>query len=443
MGKCYRVTFECYEKENPDEVLSKSTVLDGTIEKPTNRLNFSMGLRNQIELVQNVQDQVLLEKTKLLNETSEKCPKCEIKLAKFGKHVTNFHDVLSDHKVEIQRLKCRKCKYETPSTVKEIIQGSLSGDLMRIQSQLGSAHSYRESEEIFDLFSNKPRQVSNHERIKRVVESVGQSVERMKKEEKEIIAAPPAAELILNVDGGHIKTTEDDKQSMEAMISVVYRPESITSNSNGTRNHLTSKHCAASIKDDNQELIISDTIVAALKQGLTDKTNVTALCDGASNCWSVVEAIKPLCAHMTYILDWFHLAMKIQNISLPADLKEKLVRIKWHLWRGKVDNALIRLEQLLELSKDEKDINKIKKFSNYIENNKDKIVNYRERQKLGLVFTSNLAESTVESLINQRCKGQQHMRWSREGLNPLLQLRAAIQSNDWEHNWQTAVLNAA
>ena len=82
---------------------------------------------------------------------------------------------------------------------------------------------------------------------------------------------------------------------------------------------------------------------------------------------------------MTYILDWFHLAMKIQNISLPADLKEKLMRIKWHLWRGKVDNALVRLEQLLELSKDEKDINKIKKFYTYIANNKDKIVNYRER----------------------------------------------------------------
>ena len=135
--------------------------------------------------------------------------------------------------------------------------------------------------------------------------------------------------------------------------------------------------------------------------------------------------------------------MKIQNISLSADLKEKLMRIKWHLWRGNVGNALIRLEQLLELSKDEKDINKIKKFYTYIENNKDKIVNYRERQKLGLVFTSNLAESTVESLINQRCKGQQHMRWSREGLNPLLQLRAAIQSNDWNNRWRTAILNAA
>ena len=47
-----------------------------------------------------------------------------------------------------------------------------------------------------------------------------------------------------------------------------------------------------------------------------------------------------------------------------------------------------------------------------------------------------------ESLINQRCKGQQHMRWSGEGLEPLLQLRAAIGSNDWDKIWKTAVMNA-
>ena len=73
---------------------------------------------------------------------------------------------------------------------------------------------------------------------------------------------------------------------------------------------------------------------------------------------------------------------------------------------------------------------------------RDVTVDYRERQNKGLIFTSNLAESTVESLINQRCKGQQHMRWSREGLDPLLQLRAAIGSNDWDKIWKTAVMNA-
>ena len=39
------------------------------------------------------------------------------------------------------------------------------------------------------------------------------------------------------------------------------------------------------------------------------------------------------------------------------------MHVKWHLWRGKVDTALIRLEQLIELAKSNKDIEKIKKFT--------------------------------------------------------------------------------
>ena len=75
-------------------------------------------------------------------------------------------------------------------------------------------------------------------------------------------------------------------------------------------------------------------------------------------------------------------------------------------------------------------------------NNVDRIVNYRQRQKDNKVFTSNLAEATVESLINRRCKGKQHMRWSREGLNPILQLRAKIHTNKWRDKWRTIMLNS-
>jgi hypothetical protein len=105
--------------------------------------------------------------------------------------------------------------------------------------------------------------------------------------------------------------------------------------------------------------------------------------------------------------------------------------------------AIIRLEQLIAMAEANKDIDKIKKFLNYVCNNKARILNYRTRQIDGLFFTRKLAVSTVESLINQRCKGQQHMRWTREGLNPVLQLRAAIPSKDWQHKWKDVVLNAA
>jgi hypothetical protein len=130
-----------------------------------------------------------------------------------------------------------------------------------------------------------------------------------------------------------------------------------------------------------------------------------------------------------------------QNSALPESLKPKLVRIKWHLWRGKTENALKRLDGLIDACPQNYK-QRLEKLKTYIKNNTAKIVDYRERQKNELVFTSNLAESTVESLINQRCKGQQHMRWSREGLDPLLQLRAVIESNDWDKIWKTAVMNA-
>ena len=74
---------------------------------------------------------------------------------------------------------------------------------------------------------------------------------------------------------------------------------------------------------------------------------------------------------------------------------------------------------------------KVQRLLTYIENNANFIVNYQKRQDDGLIFTSQMAECTVESLINKRCKGQQHMRWSRDGLHALLQVRAAVNSNDW------------
>jgi len=346
--------------------------------------------------------------------------------------------------VLMQRFKCNICGHESPSTAKMIMGTIQSGELQMIQSKLGATHTYRESEEIFSIFTGADRTINNHDRIKQVTESVGESLEKISKHEKEIAVAVEASELIINVDGGHIKTTEKGARSIEAMASVIYKPEAIQANSNNTRNYLTSKNCAASILDDNHEQFISSTIIAALKQGLGRQTHVTALCDGAKNCWAVVDAIKPLSGSMTCILDWFHISMKMKNISLPEKLKTKFLRIQWHLWRGNVDRALLRLSQLLKDAANDKEFDKINKFHTYIVNNQNKIVDYRNRMKNGLVFTSNLADSTVESLINRRCKGQQHMRWSREGLDPLLQIRAALNSKgEWESKWRTAILNAA
>lgn len=444
MPKHYRIVFECYESSSCEGAPSSSTVItSGSIERPVDIFNFGFSHEDQIKILQGSQDSLLQEQTLLIAPESKSCPHCpDKKLMKYGKTSSTYHDVFTDHKVDIVRKRCNKCKHEEGSTIKNLLGNSLSADLTKIQAELGSQHTYRESEQLFSAFSATKRHINNHDRIKHTVEKVGRQVGEMHQVENSVAFTEPAEELIINVDGGHINTTENGKRSFEAMTSIIYRPESLQSNSKDTRNTIISKHCAASARDDGQQQMINNTIIAALKEGMSPKTKITAICDGADNCWKIINSLNPFSASIIKILDWFHISMKIKNISLPEKLKGKLEKVKWHLWRGNCGSALQRLTELMELCPD-KFFNKLSLLKNYIKSNQSKIVNYEELKEKGMPFTSNLAESTVESLINQRCKGQQHMRWSREGLDPLLQLRAAITSNDWNANWKTAVINAS
>tara|TARA_B110000503_G_scaffold137200_1_gene220993 strand:+ start:67 stop:321 length:255 start_codon:yes stop_codon:yes gene_type:complete len=68
----------------------------------------------------------------------------------------------------------------------------------------------------------------------------------------------------------------------------------------------------------------------------------------------------------------------------------------------------------------------------------EKSVHYRERKNKGLVFTSNLAESTVHTLINERQKGKQKMLWSDHNV---LQIRAAVRSDSWGDSWSKVQSN--
>ena len=72
MEKAYRIIVECYDKNSPKKVISQCSVLEGDINKPTNCMDFTIGIEKQISLLQNVQDYVLLEKASLLNQ-EKKC----------------------------------------------------------------------------------------------------------------------------------------------------------------------------------------------------------------------------------------------------------------------------------------------------------------------------------------------------------------------------------
>jgi hypothetical protein len=114
---CYRITFETYNKDCPNEAISKKEIISDVIYKPTNCLDFSMGLTNQINLIQGVQDNLLTEKVKLANVGNEDCSHCVKKLHKYGSHTSWFHDVLTDHQVKIPRLLRTTQKFKTAYNV--------------------------------------------------------------------------------------------------------------------------------------------------------------------------------------------------------------------------------------------------------------------------------------------------------------------------------------
>lgn len=440
MSDKYRVIVELYSESNPNVVERK--VVDDRSITPVETI-YDLGLRHkdQVNFLQKLQDTVLSSQAKYLKEDIKFCPKCGSKVCKQGYEKCNFHSVFTDHEVKTQRLQCGKCNWRSTPSIKSLFGTSIHPDLAKIQSELGATHSYRESEKILDLQSASKRSINNHDRIKHIVSHIGKEIE-IENRQLDVgnIEAEASERLIVQVDGGHLKSSEKNERSFEVMTSVIYKPESVGKIGGQERGKIYNKNCTASALRDNQESIKKDTLIAAMRQGMNKETEITAICDGATNCWNIVDYLLPYCKKILPILDWFHIAMKFKNTAVPQNKREEFDKIKWHLWHGNPNDAINKLQLMI----DQLQLKYHKKINNlitYIDNNRKYIVNYEHRHNNNLVFTSNIAESNVESLINQRCKCQQHMIWSREGVQPLLQVRAAMHSNEWNHRWENTVLS--
>jgi len=419
--------------------------------KPNSIIDLGLRHAEQVDLLRHIQQQLLNKQSIYLKEELTMCPKCSGKLYKSGSVKSDFHSVFTDHKVAASRQVCKVCKWTSTPSVRSLFGDSSHPDLVKIQCELGANHTFREAQHIINSLSNTSRTTNNHDKIKRMTETVGQDIADHPDIAPSVVKS--AAHLYVQVDGGHVTTVEPDKRTFEVMTSVVFDAKNIEYTGgkekedggiSTIRGELTSKHCAASALLDDHKSMMQRTLNAAMKQGMTLETKMTALCDGAANCWNIVDALEGHCQSIERILDWHHIAMKFQNTRLGQEtMNKQLAGAKWYLWHGLPDNAIERLQSICHSLKDDKKRQeKVQRLLTYIKNNATFIINYQSRQDLGLIFTSQMAESTVESLINKRCKGQQHMRWSRAGLHALLQVRAAVNSNDWNDICERHIKNA-
>lgn len=428
MEKAIRIVAQCYDVKT-GTIIEELLVRDEKLEKAETLKELGYLHVEQIHFLQAIQD-IKIKHQILLNNLT--CPKCAAKSRKDGVYKSSFHAALTDHEVMVQRMAC-KCGWRGPMSIEGIFGTNVHPNLLEKQALQGCKESYEKSSIALNAESACKRPANSHSQIYKAVKLVGEKLELIKSSEECSTSNKCSGELIANIDGGHIKARGQGR-SFEAMIASVHNPKNLQ-RVNKSHNTILAKTIVASAKEDKQETIKLLFKNACKIEGLTKETNLTCLADGDENCKSIAESMTDYCNKLTYILDWFHISMKFQNISMPEELLSSFDQVKWNLWHGNTDKALQRLEELKLKITDKAGVAKLNKLYNYIDNNKSGIVNYEERKKEGLVFTSNLAESTVNTLINERQKGKQKMLWSRDGAHNILQIRSSIASKSWQEDW--------
>jgi hypothetical protein len=186
--------------------------------------------------------------------------------------------------------------------------------------------------------------------------------------------------------------------------------------------------------------------------GRTDTTEVTAFTDGCPGLRTVLTnagVTKPP------ILDWFHIAMRLQHTKLAAanlstDNPDRVVakarivaeveRLHWRIWNGKAKNAqrsIKRIRKAMHVFKGEhsqgvkgvasrKLWHALHAVDKYLRGQAAWLVNYARRFRAGLRVGTSITEGTANFLVNRRMNKSQQMRWSRNGADLLLQVRCAV-----------------
>ena len=251
-------------------------------------------------------------------------------------------------------------------------------------------------------------------------------------------AVTPTTMITLTLDSTFIRSCEDSGRHLEVRIGNV---ETAT----GRRQVFG----AVAKTDTDLATLIRGNLDAV---GRTGNTALTAFTDGCPGLRRIL--LEAGIAELP-ILDWFHLAMRLQHLtqvagSLLSDnpertaakavIIEEVERLRWRLWNGKAQDAgisLKRIQAAIPAFQGEPDSRRsvapsrklwtaLEALNDYLTGQSDWLVNYAERHRAGLRVGTALTEGTANFLVNRRMAKAQQMRWTRRGADRLLQVRCAV-----------------
>ena len=354
-------------------------------------------------------------------------------------------------------LSCQRClpAFCSASVVlRDICPDQATPELMELSARLGSLMPYRKAADVMAEFLPVPP-TESFVTLRHRTLTLGKRLDE-KAREREWFEPPqdceqrqieldlpddPEREFVVSIDTAHVRgSAEVEGRTFEIAVARCGR---------GGRGSRPGHYFVTA--DTSKRDMRSRTLQALQHEGYAGRGEVTVLSDGA-------EILKRLPRSMphptTHIIDWFHIAMKIQPLQQVADhivrwrqerigetaaLDKQIQALKWKLWHGQVDRAIQHLERIIaEMTRlcGEDDLsarrvwNLAQPLLTYIRSNRHSIVDYGARHRSGRRIATSLAESAVNSLVARRMVKKQQMQWSRRGAHLMLQVRAAVLNGD-------------
>src|ERR1700712_2648292 len=251
---------------------------------------------------------------------------------------------------------------------------------------------------------------------------------------------PPAAAAAITVtlDSTFIRSCEDGKRHLEVRVG------NVETETGGRQ-----VFAAVARTETDITVLIQRTLESV---GRTDATEMTAFTDG---CPGLRAVLVNAGVTQPPILDWFHIAMRLQHAKLAAAnlstdhpdrvpakavIVAEVERLHWRIWNGKAKNAqrsIKRIRKVMpvfkgESSRDAKGVASRKLWhalhavDKYLRGQAAWLVNYAKRHHAGERVGTSITEGTANFLVNRRMNKSQQMRWSRRGADLLLQVRCAV-----------------
>jgi hypothetical protein len=408
------------------------------------------------ELLATMQAAMVKHQAQEYVDQQRSCPDCGKRRSNKGRHEIVWRSLFGKLRIKSPRLyrcSCQSRPTKSFSPLATLLPERSAPELLYLETKWASLLSYGLTTDL--LADTLPIETST----KAVILNTHKVAQRMEDElgEEEVMyidGCPrdwaallrPDGRITVGLDGGYVHAREGDNR--KAGWFEVIAGKSVTWDGEAKSFGFVHQY------DEKPKRRLYEVLQS---QGLQMNQDITFLSDGGDTVRGLQFYLSPW---SEYVLDWFHITMRLTVMKntakgLPPDpyldtILGDLDSVKWYLWHGNVFRALEMLgliEGHLEIFEEEdavarKLLQAVQEFEGYIEVNHGFIPNYGERYRYGEAISTAFVESTINWVVSKRMVKKQQMRWTKRGAHLLLQTRTTTLNGDLRDvfcNWYPAM----